>query len=104
LTDTTQFLYTVHPVRAEMLTEGPTPLESEVVTRHFDYLQKLTAADVVILAGRTLNTDSSSFGIVIFNAGSTSEAEEIMRKDPAVINGVMRARLYPYRVALMGSK
>ena len=86
------------------LTEGPTLEETAVVTRHFNYLQELTTAGVVILAGRTLNTDSSSFGIVIFNADSAAKAEEIMHKDPAVIDGVMRARLYPYQVALMGSK
>jgi uncharacterized protein YciI len=68
---------------------------------HFRYLKDLTDRDVVILAGRTLNTDVSSFGIVILKAGSEEEARERMNDDPAVKQGVMRAELYPYRVALM---
>jgi len=87
-----------------MLTEGPTPEEAAIITEHFNYLQELTASGVIILAGRTLNIDPSSFGIVIFNADSLKKAEKIMNGDPAVVNGVMRARLYPYSIALMGGK
>ena len=104
MSETIQYLYTIQPTRAEMLTEGPTTEEAAVVTEHFNYLQELTAAGVVILAGRTLNSDPSSFGLVIFNADSVTKAEEIMNGDPAVIRGVMRARLYPYSIALMSSK
>jgi uncharacterized protein YciI len=57
---------------------------------------------VVILAGRTLNADESSFGIVIFRAASGEEAQAVMKADPAVQQGVMQAELFPYRVALMG--
>ncbi len=56
---------------------------------------------VVILAGRTLNTDESSFGIVIFQAESEKAARQVVNNDPAVRQRVMRAELYPYRIALM---
>ena len=57
---------------------------------------------MVLLAGRTLNTDPSSFGIVILTADTEQEARRIMHNDPAVKARVMRAELYPYRIALLG--
>ncbi len=86
-----------------MLADGPSPEEQAVIAQHFAYLTELTEQGVVIMAGRTLNTDSSAFGIVIFRADSESEAIAIMQGDPAVGQGVMRAELYPYRVALIAS-
>lgn len=102
MTDKPNYLYKIQPARAEMLTEGPTPAEEKAVSEHFAYLQNLTQMGVVFLAGRTLNTDESSFGIVIFSADSEDEARSIMQNDPAVQQKVMRAELFPYRVALLG--
>jgi uncharacterized protein YciI len=104
MSETTQFLYKIQPTRPEMLTEGPTPEEAEIVSQHFDHLQKLTEQGVVLLAGRTLNTDSTSFGIIIFNADTEEAAREVVNDDPAVKRGVMRAELFPYRVALMAGQ
>ena len=101
--DSRQYLYLIQPTRVEMLTGGPTPQEDEIIARHFDYLQALTERGVVILAGRTLNTDESSFGIIIFKAESEEAARAIVNNDPAVQGGVMRVRLFPYRIALMAS-
>jgi len=56
-----------------------------------------------LLAGRTLNTGVSSFGIVILAAGSELEARRVMLGDPAVAQRVMRAELYPFRIALLGT-
>jgi uncharacterized protein YciI len=95
-----QYLYKIQPTRPEMLADGPTAEEQRVVSEHFQYLKGLTEAGTVLLAGRTLNTDSTSFGIVIFLAASEDEARKIMNDDPAVRQGVMRAELYPYSVAL----
>jgi uncharacterized protein YciI len=99
-----QFLYRIQPIRAEMLSEGATPEEAELVSQHFQRLQDLTAAGVVILSGRTLNTDPTNFGIVIFNADTEEAAREIMHDDPAVAGGVFSAQLFPYRVALIAEK
>jgi uncharacterized protein len=96
-----QYLYRIQPTRPAMLTGGPTAEETAIVDAHFAYLQDLTARGILILAGRTLNTDESSFGIAIFNAESETQAEAIMQADPAVRGGVMRAALFPYRVALI---
>ena len=101
MAEVTQYLYKIQPTRLEMLTQGPTPEEATIVAQHFAYLKDLTEQGVVVLAGRTLNNDASTFGIVILNAESEAFARNIMNNDPAVKNGVMRAELYPYRIAVM---
>lgn len=98
------YLYKIQPTRLEMLAAGPTPEEAEIVSQHFAYLRDLTEKGVVIMAGRTLNTDESSFGIVIFKADSKAAAQAIVDNDPAVKNRVMQAELYPYRIALMAKE
>jgi uncharacterized protein YciI len=95
-----QFLYRIQPARHDMLTKGSTELESRIVSEHFNYLKRLTEDGVVILAGRTQNTDSSSFGIVLVKAETIEAAREIMLNDPAVKNKVFRAELYPYKTSL----
>jgi uncharacterized protein YciI len=76
-----------------MLTKGATEFESRIVSEHFDYLKRLTEDGVVILAGRTQNTDYSIFGIVLLKAETIEAAREIMLNDPAVKNNVFRAEL-----------
>lgn len=94
------YLYRIQPVRPAMLTEGPTPDEADWVGQHFAYLQRLMAEGVLILAGRTTNTDYSSFGIALFTAENAEAARDILLNDPAVANRVMRGEVYPYSLAL----
>lgn len=75
--------------------------DEDIVNRHFLRLKKYTEEGKVILAGRTLNEASDSFGLVIFEAESEKEAIEFMNGDPAVEEGIMTAKVYPYSVALM---
>ena len=82
------------------LRRGATESESRIVSDHFNYLKRLTESGVVILAGRTQNTDYSSFGIVLLKAETIEAAREIMLDDPAVKNKVFRAELYPYKTSL----
>lgn len=96
-----QFLYSLQVTRPEMLTQGPSEEEQAAVTEHFNYLQSLCDEGIVVLAGRTLNTDESSFGIVILEAADEREARQRMENDPTVRKGVMHAHLYPYRIAMM---
>lgn len=84
-----------------MLTQGPTPFEKDVISRHFSYLSDLTDKGVMILVGRTQNNDESTIGIAIFEAVDESAARSLMQNDPAVAEGVMTAELFPYQVALM---
>src|SRR5215470_5086088 len=97
------YLYKIQPTRHEMLTEGTTPEEAEIIGEHFAYLQRLTREGVAVLVGRTLTTDRDSMGIVIFTARSEEEARALMNADPAVCKGVMRAKLFPFRIALLAA-
>src|SRR5215510_4233506 len=63
-----QWLYHLKPTRLGMLTEGPTIEEATTVTKHFAYLEDLTEQGVMILMGRTQNSDESTFGIAVFEA------------------------------------
>ena len=101
MSDTTQYLYRIQPKRSNMLSEGLTPQERQTMEEHFNYLQQLTDQRILILAGRTLNVDEDTFGIAIIKVDSEDEAYIIMNNDPAVSQGVMNARLFPYRVAFI---
>jgi uncharacterized protein YciI len=96
-----QYIYVLHP--AERLQQGGewTDGDNAAVSAHFIRLQEATASGKVILAGKTDEPDAVTFGIVVFEAATDSEAQEFMDTDPAVVAGVMTAELHPYTVALM---
>ena len=87
-----------------MLVEGPTDQEVAIIGEHFSYLERLVAKGVVFMAGRTLNTDDSSFGIVVFVASSELEALALMNGDPAVKQGLVKAELFPFTAPLWSTK
>ena len=76
--------------------EGWTEEENKVVGVHFKYLTDLYEKGIVKYVGRTVD-DRSSFGMVVFEADSEDEARSIMDNDPAVVNEIMTATLYPFR-------
>lgn len=96
-----QFLYRIKPTRVAMLSDGPSASEQAAVEAHFAYLERLATEGVVLVAGRTLNRDEHTFGIVVFAAATEAEAAAIVQADPAVERGVMTAALFPFRVALL---
>lgn len=96
-----QYLYRIQPVRSDMLTGEPTQEEQDITIQHFNYLKDLMDQGTVVLAGRTINTDPSSFGIVIFVAEDDNAAKQIMLNDPAIKNRIMRGEIFPYRMAIM---
>jgi uncharacterized protein len=95
-----QFLYRIEPARLAMLTDGPNDREASIVAQHFQYLRRLAAEGVVLMAGRTLNADERTFGIVVLVAASEAAAAELIQNDPAVRQAIMSAELFPFRVAL----
>lgn len=99
-----QFAYVLRPTRPKMLTDGPTDDEARLVGDHFTYLQGLLAAGSLKLAGRATDAGERAFGIVIFEAVDSAAASSLMAADPAVRGGVMRAELFPFRIALMGGE
>ena len=96
-----EWIYILKVALLEMLTKGSTEKEDDIVGQHFAYLQENLKAGISILMGRSQNNDENTFGIVIFRASSEEKAQKFMENDPAIKNGVMRAELYPYRIALM---
>ena len=97
-----QFIYTLKPVRHDMLETGPTEAEEAVVGSHFVYLSDLKEKGVVKLAGRTTTTGPESFGIVILEVEEDGAARAIRDNDPAVKERVLAADLQPVRIALFG--
>jgi uncharacterized protein len=95
-----QYIYRIQPTRIEMLSDGPTQEESQAVAEHFSYLQGLASEGRLFMAGRTLLTDERTFGIALFAAASDEEARRVLADDPAVLRGVMRGEVYPFRTAI----
>ena len=93
-------MYTLRPRRLEIMTDGPTAEEAATVGRHWQHLLNLKESGRLIFAGRTLLTNEESFASVVFRAETSEEAASVMNADPAVIEGVMAARLYPYQALL----
>lgn len=98
-----QYLYRITPTRAGFFVES-TPEEDAVVGAHFRYLQELTEQGIVLMAGRTLLTDDTSHGLVVFTADSEERARAIMEDDPAVKARVFHAELFPFAVALASQR
>ncbi|HEY9286199.1 MAG TPA: YciI family protein [Pyrinomonadaceae bacterium] len=79
-----------------------TDQDNAAVGRHFRRLQQLHSEGKVVLAGKTADdADAGQFGVVILEVASEDEARKIMEEDDAVRAGVMTARLFPFRVALI---
>lgn len=95
-----EFLYRLRLVRPDMLDDGGTREEQAAVADHFAYLQKLHGEGVVRFAGRTTTDHERTFGIVVLDADGDAAAQRVMNEDPAVLRGLMRATLYPFRTAL----
>jgi uncharacterized protein YciI len=103
MTELHQYLYRLKPTRKELLSEGPTEAEHKTISLHHKYLVDFKEDGIVLFAGRTLNTDDTSFGIVFYLADSEESANQIMRNDPAVNMQVMIADFFPFRIAMVGN-
>ena len=77
-----------------------TDADNAVISRHFERLAQAARSGQLILAGRTLEPLTATFGLVIFEAESETAAQVFMQSDPAVEAGLMIATLHPYAVAL----
>jgi len=96
-----QFIYVFDPVRPELVTDPDawTEEDTRIAGEHFRYLQKATQDGIVLLAGRSL--DGEGPAVVILEADSEEHARGFMEADPFVAGGLMRAKLHPFRAALV---
>lgn len=99
-----QYIYVLRLIPRLLDDNNWTKEDEDIVGRHFRALQSLQKDGRLILAGRTLNSDPDSFGIVILQVESEDEARMLMENDPAVKEGIMTAKLYPYSVALISQE
>jgi len=95
-----QYVHRIQPIREGFLLDS-SPEEDRIVAEHFHDLERLSKDGTVLLAGWTLNTDPSSFGIVIFEAESEEPAHRLVQSNPAVKASGFRAELFPFRIALV---
>ncbi|WP_314502000.1 YciI family protein [uncultured Microbacterium sp.] len=95
-----QWIYRIEPTRPGLV-GSRTDEESSVLAERAGYLRALKDAGILILAGRT-RVEEGAFGVTVFEAPDEASARAVMRTDPAVSAGVMRAELYPYAVAGSG--
>ncbi|WP_254871046.1 YciI family protein [Bacillus sp. Marseille-Q1617] len=98
---TMEYIYVLRLIPRLHKEENWTEEDEIVVAEHFKRLKEYRDRGVVILAGRTLNEEENAFGIVVFEEENEGKAEEFMSEDPCVKEGIMRAELFPYRVALL---
>jgi uncharacterized protein YciI len=71
--------------------------ERAVMDRHLAYIEELAGEGKVILAGAA--TDGS-VGILVFEAGSAKEAQQILDDDPVAKSGIGQLELHPFWVGV----
>jgi len=92
-----QFVYIYKPIK-ENFNQTATEEENKIISEHFLYLKNLLEKKILILAGPELN---AKFGIAVLETNTEAEAIKIMENDPAIINKVFTAELFPFRVSLL---
>jgi uncharacterized protein YciI len=92
------WVYFLHPPR-EDFAATMTDEEGAVFATHFEYLQRLLAEGVLVLAGPTLGATNT--GITVFEAPDEQAARAVMEGDPAIAGGVVRGELREMRVSLL---
>ena len=95
-----QFIYVLKLIPSLVNPNNWTKKEEKIVESHFAKLQELLKEGKLILAGKTSGLDERTFGIVILEVESEDEAITIMKNDPSVAGGIMKAELFPYHIAL----
>lgn len=90
-----EFIYVLKLARSR--SEELSSADEAVVEKHFGRLKKALADGKLIFAGRC---EDKEFGVVVFRAQSSEDAEKFMKDDPAVEHGIMTAELHPFHVSL----
>lgn len=96
-----QFAYVLKLIPRLLDDKNWTQSDNEAVGAHFKQLKTYLSEGKLIMAGRSLNSDASQFGLVVLEVDSEAEARTIMENDAAVKAGIMTAQLVPFYTALM---
>jgi uncharacterized protein len=80
--------------------------DSAAVGAHFARLQKMTEDGRVLFFGRTQDTAPDgklvpdTMGLIVVEAPDRAAAEAVLAGDPAVMAGLMRGKVFSYKIAL----
>jgi uncharacterized protein YciI len=94
------FISLLRPWRSDFIATMTTE-EKAVMDRHLAYIDKLAGEGKVIIAGAA--TDGS-VGILVFQAGSAEEAQQILDDDPVANSGIGQLELHPFWVGIHSSR
>lgn len=74
----------------------------KIIQEHSEFIDSLGRNGILIFAGRTkLNPgDENLFGIAVIKAPSIEMAKKIMRNDPAVLNNIQMASIFPFSLGI----
>jgi len=101
-----QFIYILQLQPLYTKPENWTDDTNRIVGEHFNYLKKLFEQGVVKFVGKTEyeidNPDNC--GISIFEAANETEALHIMQNDPCVKQGVMTAKVHPFKTVFNSAR
>lgn len=97
-----QFIYTMEPVDPAKAAsqETWTEYDHESFNLQWARLERAKEEGVLVLAGRSPDPSGTGPAIVIFEAESDEAAQRFFEAEPFVTRGFVRAKLYPFRVAL----
>jgi uncharacterized protein YciI len=105
--DVPQWLIVLNIARPEL--QDPknwTKADNAAVGAHFVRLQKMTEDGKVLFFGRTQDTTADgklvpdTMGLIVLEAPDRQAAEAVLQGDPAVKAGLMRGKVFSYKIAL----
>jgi uncharacterized protein YciI len=99
-----EFVYTLVLIDRLFVEDNWTQKEEAIISRHFKHLVDLETEGKLILAGKTDGLDPNTKGLVFFQAESMKKAQEIMDKDPAIMEGIMSGTLQEFNIALLNNQ
>jgi uncharacterized protein YciI len=92
------WIFFLHPPR-ENLAATMTDDEKAAWNRHFEWLDRLFEAGVLVLAGATGGVVNT--GIGIFEAADEDSARRTVAEDPVAQSGFARGELRPLEIGLL---
>ncbi|MFM9958724.1 MAG: SRPBCC domain-containing protein [Phycisphaerales bacterium] len=93
------WLYTFVGLKRADLIETATDEEKKQFGAHAAYVRDLALAGTVVFAGPS--TDMKGPAVIVMDVRTEAEARELMENDPAVKNGLMKAKLHPVALSFV---
>ncbi len=75
-------------------------VKEQPLSGHFEYMTKLENDNKFVLGGGFID-NSGAMGVL--RASNIAEAEEMVKSDPAVVDGIVETEVHPYFVTVVGN-